>query len=361
MLSASQWLPRSALLASMLLLLLASCGAAQKQPVESKELTPREIMQRYKPAIVRIENNMGARIGVGTGFVVSEQGRIATNLHVIMGPGRLRVKLSDDSMHEVRRVVAVDQDRDLAVIEIDTTTKMPTLRLGDSDKVEPGDAVIAVGNPMQLDYTVSDGLISSVRKIDDDVILQISAPISQGSSGGPLFNSFGEVIGVATMVSSEGQNLNFGVPINYLRPLLAHQGSETVEEFAERFRPKQAPGRIKTDVGTIQREVPQHDISILSDCSKEQVLKVFTGVQRAIELGAPLYNDGDHLACFNIYEQTAAHFEKDRTMCKGLRDALAAGLLKAEAETDPTHKAWVLRDTFDGVLGVIVNRARSGQ
>ncbi len=354
-------MPRSlshAILASALLLI--SCGATQKQP-GPKELTPREIMQRYKPAIVRIENNMGTRIAVGTGFIVSEQGRIATNLHVIMGPGRLRVKLSDDSMHEVRRVVAIDQDRDLAVIEIDTTTKMPTLQLGDSDKVQPGDAVIAVGNPMQLDYTVSDGLISSVRAVDDDVILQISAPISQGSSGGPLFNSFGEVIGVATLVSSEGQNLNFGVPINYLRPLLAHQGSETVEEFGKRFRPKQAPGLIKTDAGTIQREVPQHDVSILSDCSKEQILKVFNGLQRAIELGAPLYNDGDHLACFNIYEQTATHFEKDKAMCKGLRDALGAGLLKAEAETDSTHKAWVLRDTFDGVLGVVVNRARSGQ
>src|SRR5690606_4902909 len=110
------------------------------------------------------------------------------------------------------RVIAVDADRDLAIIEIDAPGKLPTLPLGNSDIVMPGDSVVVIGNPMRLDFTVSDGLISSVRPVDNDVILQISAPISQGSSGGPLFNSFGEVIGVATMVSSEGQNLNFGVP-----------------------------------------------------------------------------------------------------------------------------------------------------
>ena len=110
------------------------------------------------------------------------------------------------------RVVAIDQDRDLAIIEIDPPTKMPTLELGDSDGVEPGDAVIAVGNPMQLDYTVSDGLISSVRPVEDDVILQISAPISQGSSGGPLFNEFGQVIGVATAVLCRGTEPQFWRP-----------------------------------------------------------------------------------------------------------------------------------------------------
>ncbi len=340
---------------------LAACGPSSKQVKKPEQLTPREVMHRFKPAIVRIENHMGARIGVGTGFFVSPEGRIATNLHVIMGGGILRVKLSDGSVHLAKRVVAIDQARDLAIIEIDPPAAMPTVQLGDSDVVEPGDAVIAVGNPLQLDYTVSDGLISSVRPIENDVILQISAPISQGSSGGPLFNAFGEVIGVATMVSSEGQNLNFGVPVNYLKPLLAHDGGETVAEFAARFKPKRRPGLIKTDAGIVERDVPSHDIAILKDCSREEVLKVFNGIQRAIELGAPLYNDGDHQACFNIYEQTATHFEKDPQLCKGLRDSLGAGLLKAETQGDVTHKAWVMRDTFDGILKVIVELAQRGQ
>lgn len=300
---------------------------------------------------------------MGTGFFVSPEGRIATNLHVIIGGNAIRVKLSDDSMHEVKRIVAIDHKRDLAIIEIDVDRHMPTVKIGDSDIVQPGDAVIAVGNPMRLDYTVSDGLISSVRPSDDDdnVMLQISAPISQGSSGGPLFNAFGEVIGVARAVSSHGQNLNFGVPVNYLKPMLAHDGGESVEEFAARFAPKARPGVIKTDAGVVERDVPNHDVALLKDCSREDVLKVFSGIQRAIELGAPLYNDGNHEACFSIYEQTAAHFEKEPKLCKGLRDALGVGLLKAETQGDPTRKAWAMRDAFDGLLRVIVALAEQSQ
>ncbi len=343
-------------------LLASACGGPAKKTTPARtELSARDIVQRFKPAIVRIENTMGSQVGVGTGFLVSESGRIATNLHVIAGGGVLKVRLSDGSEHAVPRVVAVDMERDLAIIEIDAPTKMPVLPLGDSDIVEPGDTVIAIGNPMLLDFTVSDGLISSVRKVEEDVILQISAPISQGSSGGPLFNSYGEVIGVATLVMTEGQNLNFGVPINYLRPLLAHDGSESIAEFSKRFQGPEhrGPETIKTDAGVIQREVPNHDEAMLDGCDKEQMAKVFTGVTRAIELGAPLYNDGDHEACYNIYKQTATHFEKDKTLCKKLRDAFGDGMLKAETKNDATAKAWAMRDTFDGLLSVIVRKAKS--
>ncbi len=338
--------------------LLVSCGGPAK-PAKPQKLTARDIVERYKPAIVRIENDMGTQLGVGTGFFVTDNGQVATNLHVIAGGGVLTVKLSDGTIYKVKRVVAVDADRDLALIEIDPKRKVPTVPLGNSDAVVPGEAVVAIGNPIGLDFTVSDGLISSVRPMDDDIILQISAPISQGSSGGPLFNNFGQVIGVATLVSSEGQNLNFGVPINYLRPLMEHQGSETAEEFAKRF--KKAPPRrlIKTGKGTISREVPVHDIDMLQACSREQLLKVFNRINRAVELGAPLYNDGDHEACFQIYRQTAAHFEKDNAMCKGVRDAFGVGMLKAETKAGFTAKAWTMRDTFDGLLGLIMRMAQA--
>jgi hypothetical protein len=339
--------------------LAGSCGGqATSKPKAPEQLSARDIVEKYKSAIVRIENNMGAQVGVGTGFFVTEQGRVATNLHVISGGGALTVRLSDGTVFDVQRVVAVDADKDLAVIEIDAPTKMPTVPLGDSDGVVPGDAVVAIGNPMRLDFTVSDGLISSVRAIEDGVILQISAPISQGSSGGPLFNQYGQVIGVATMVYNGGQNLNFGVPINDLRPLVEHKGSEPVAEFAKRFT-KPPPNRlIKTGKGTIKREIPSHETKMLKPCSREQLLKVFNGINRAVELGAPLYNDGDHEACFGIYRQTAAHFEKDKDMCKSVRDAFGAGMLKAETKADFTAKAWTMRDTFDGLLAVIMRLAQ---
>ncbi len=366
MVKAPQALLRCALLSMVALAVTGpvfSCGGASKQtkPKAPTELTAREIIQRYKPAIVRIENFIGTSKRTGTGFFVTAEGRIATNLHVIIGGGLLRVKLRDDSMHAVKRVVAIDQARDLAIIEIDVEKPMPIVDLGDSGIVAPGDSVVAVGNPMRFDYTVSDGLISAVRIIDETILLQISAPISPGSSGGPLFNSFGEVVGVANIAIIGGQNLNFGVPINYLKPMLEHKGSETMEEFAKRTKPEPRTNVIRTDAGAIVRDVPKHDVSILSNCSKEQVLKVFNGINRAIELGAPLYNDGDHQACFNIYQQTAEHFEKDPKLCKGLRDSFGAGLLRAETESDATRKAWAMRDTFDGILAVIVELARQSQ
>ncbi len=366
MIGASNAFLRSALLSVLALGFAApiagGCGGPAKQGAP-KELSPRDIMQRYKPAIVRVESKAPGHVSVGTGFFVSPEGRIATNLHVIAGATELRVKLSDESEHEVTRVIAIDTERDLAIIQIDAGRAVPTVLLGDSDRVEAGDAVIAVGNPMNLDYTVSDGLISSKRPVEDIPMLQISAPISQGSSGGPLFNSFGQVIGVARMVSKAGQNLNFGVPVNFLKPMVAHDGGESMEEFAKRFSQlrRSSPRVIKTDAGVVTRKIPEHDVAILKDCSREHVYKVFSGIQRAIELGAPLYNDGDHQACFNIYEQTAAHFEKDPEICKGMRDALGAGLLRAETESHTTHKAWAMRDTFDGLLKVIVALAQQSQ
>jgi len=336
---------------------LAACGPSQ--PPRSP-MSTRQIVDKYKPAIVRIENDQGVQVGVGTGFVVRRDGRIATNLHVIAGGGRLSVRLANGAQLPVQRIVAVDQARDLAIIDIDADS-LPTIVLGDSSAVSAGDRVIAIGNPLKLDYTVSDGLISSVRPLDDDVILQISAPISQGSSGGPLFNSYGEVIGVATLVSSQGQNLNFGVPINYLRPLLGHEGGETPEQFAERFKGSkpEGPQTIQTDSGTITRDVPEHDVAVLDACSRESLIEVYQGVQTAIELGAPVYNRGDHEGCYVIYKQTALHFQRNEAMCPGVRHALGVGLANADKEKNGTAKAWAMRDTFDGLLDVIMRKARA--
>ncbi len=351
-------------LTAMALLTAAGCGGkgpaavSVPPPASPQELSASEIVKRYKPAIVRIENDTGRQLGIGTGFILTETGRIATNLHVIAGGGILRVKLSSGEVLPVVAVVAIDEKRDLAIIEVDSKRPLPVVPLGDSEKVSPGDAVIAIGNPLRLDFTVSDGLISSVRQFEGDTILQISAPISQGSSGGPLFNSFGEVIGVATMVSAQGQNLNFGVPANYLKPLLAHVGSESVAEFAQRFRRPKATGTANPTPNVL-REVPSHSLAILDGCSDQQFLKVYNGINRAIELGAPLYNEGDHQACYGIYQQTASHYERDTTMCKGLREAFAAGIKKAETKADFTEKAWAMRDAFDGILSVLVRKAQT--
>jgi serine protease Do len=333
-------------------LAFVGCSGSQRA-VPRTRMSPEEIFDKNKPAIVRIET----QVGVGTGFVVGADGRIATNLHVIRGAAVVKVKLLDGSEYAVTRILAADEKRDLAVIRIEKTG-LPTLRIGDSDQLSVGQRVIAIGNPLGfLDHTMSDGLISSIRQLDAQTkILQISAPISQGSSGGPLFNPYGEVIGIAVGIvdpKTGGQNLNFGIPSNYLKPLIAFRGDgEDVPTFAMRFQSK----RQSPDQCGLRPTAPCHDESILDGCTPEQVAGVFRAIEEAKSLGAPAYDRGHHEACFNIYRDVASKLEADKAMCGGIRTALGQGLLKAETRDDFKKKAWDLRDTFDGLTHVIARK-----
>jgi len=190
--------------------------------------------------------------------------------------------------------------------------------------------------------------------------IQISAPISQGSSGGPLFNNRGQVIGVATLIASEGQNLNFGIPSNYLKPLLSQRGGQTLAQLRKDLigrlpqAAEAAPPR-----GSIKREVPDHPLTILDGCSLDSAAKVFHAINDAIKVGAPLYNADEHEACFRIYEGTALMVERNG-WCKALGNALTSGIRRAEGLGTFTEKAWAMRDAFDGVIIVITRKIEAG-
>ena len=183
--------------------------------------TPREIAKRISPSVVLLvmEDASGQPLGMGSGFVVRD-GIVATNMHVIEGAARGYAKLVEDkTKHDIRGIVASDAARDLVLLSVDGL-KAKALGVGDSNAVAVGDAVYAVGNPRGLEGTFSAGIVSSVRKVGDDSLLQITAPISPGSSGGPVVNSKGEVIGVAVATFKGGQNLNFAIPSQYLTALI---------------------------------------------------------------------------------------------------------------------------------------------
>lgn len=325
-------------------------GKGTPAPAAPAPLTPKQIVENSKPAIVRIEAGTDK---VGTGFVIDGAGVIATNLHVVAASAPITVRLLDGTALTVERIVGVDVDHDLALLGVAAGRPLPTLALGDSDQVAAGDPVLAIGNPLGvLDYTVSDGLISSVRQVAPGFkLLQISAPISQGSSGGPLFNSFGQVIGVSTAVFTEGQNLNFGMPSNYVQALFRQPPRDLdVAEFAELTRPQ--PQAIVVDGVTIERKIPEHPPTLFAGCEATAVADVVAAIDSAISVGAPLYNRGDHEGCFKIYEATAIKFEQGST-CKGVRDAFGAGLLRVSTLSAPAAKAWAMRDTFDGLLAAV--------
>ena len=154
----------------------------------------------------------------GSGFVVHD-GQIATNHHVInnMSVGGVRLVGKED-IYPIEAILDSDKEYDLAVIKVGGIDA-PALALGDSDTARIGDKVYVAGNPQGLEGSFSDGIISAIRG-DPDKFFQMTAPISQGSSGGPVFNEKGEVIGVSFATYLDGQNLNFAIPVNYLKPMV---------------------------------------------------------------------------------------------------------------------------------------------
>lgn len=182
----------------------------------------RQIAQLAFVSVVLVEtqDEHGQPISIGSGFILRD-GQVVTNRHVIAGAASGFVRLVDRSTkYEVAGTFAVDGVHDLAVVAA-TGLKAPSLRLGDNAQVAVGDEVYAVGNPQGLEGTFSQGIISAIRRVGGDTVLQMTAPISPGSSGGPVLNSNGEVIGVAMATFTGGQNLNLAIPVSYLKTLTA--------------------------------------------------------------------------------------------------------------------------------------------
>jgi hypothetical protein len=187
--------------------------------------------QKGIPAIAKAANGAvvsivmsdkdGRPIAQGTGFLVSRDGLVVTNYHVIQHGSSAVIKLPDGAFFVVDGVLAADEARDIAVIKAHGDN-FRTVALGDSDRLQVGEEVVAIGNPLSLESTVSNGILSGLRSIEQEggKLLQITAPISPGSSGGPLFNMAGEVVGITTLHIKGGENLNFAIPINDLKPML---------------------------------------------------------------------------------------------------------------------------------------------
>jgi hypothetical protein len=331
----------------------APAPGASAAPEAPATLTPAQIAARATPAIVSIRSETG----MGTGFVVRKDGWIATNLHVIAGARELVVTTHDKREMAVIEVLAVDEARDLAIVRVDAA-ELGVLVLGDSDAVHAGDAVVAIGHPLGLEDTVSNGLVSAVRVLDPALtVLQISAPIAPGSSGGPLFSDRGEVIGVATAFSTEGQNLNFGVPARYLRDLLGAPHPVPLAEFAAATAEEHEP-----ELPAVQRSVPKHDLKLLAGCSDDDLLMAARTIAEAIDVGAPVYNQQHFAACYHVYEGAAADVERRLpTACAGPKRALREGRQRAQKLSEPSAQAWALRDAFDGLLDVIERKMGAGK
>ncbi len=201
---------------------LLLCLAEVPTPVAEPPLrTVEQIAQQCKASltVITVRGRDGRREGLGTGFVLTADGLIATNFHVI-GEGRaITVETADGKKHEVTRVYATDRKRDLAIVQIDAKG-LPPLPLGDSETLREGEAVVALGNPQGLKHSVVSGVVSGRREIEGRSMIQLAIPLEPGNSGGPLVDLRGRVRGILTMKSAITDNLGFAAPINDLQSLL---------------------------------------------------------------------------------------------------------------------------------------------
>ncbi|MDJ0535958.1 MAG: HhoA/HhoB/HtrA family serine endopeptidase [Xenococcaceae cyanobacterium MO_207.B15] len=157
--------------------------------------------------------------GTGSGFIISEDGRLITNAHVVEGSKTVKVTLRDGQIHE-GQVIGLDKITDVAVVKIDATN-LPTAILGKAENLTPGEWAIAIGNPLGLDNTVTVGIISAIDRSSSQVgvpdkrvrFIQTDAAINPGNSGGPLLNAQGEVVGINTAIRADAQGLGFAIPI----------------------------------------------------------------------------------------------------------------------------------------------------
>lgn len=161
---------------------------------------------------------------LGSGFIISADGYIFTNNHVVEQADKILVKISDGKEYEAK-VIGTDANTDIALIKIKADSSLPVAEIGDSEKVRVGEWVIAIGNPFGLDATVTAGIVSAKGRVIGagpyDNFIQTDASINPGNSGGPLFGMDGKVIGINTAIVAQGQGIGFAIPINMAKSILA--------------------------------------------------------------------------------------------------------------------------------------------
>lgn len=195
------------------------------------EKSVRELAHDLGEAVVQVRTPGG----LGSGFILTEEGYLITNFHVIEGETQISVEVYHQRNGPLERktykqvkIVAMNKFQDLALLKIDDrdAARFATVTLGDSDGLAVGEGVFAIGSPLGLERTVTEGIVSTTtRQWQGELYLQTTAQINPGNSGGPLFNLRGEVIGVTNMKIAFGEGIGFAIPVEAVRYFLKHRDS----------------------------------------------------------------------------------------------------------------------------------------
>ena len=222
----------------------------------TKSLAARDVSSLVKQigeAVVQVKNPGG----LGSGFFINDEGYLITNFHVIEGESEISVEVYhqrdgqlDRETYKQVKIVAINKFHDLALLHIEDkdAPKFKPVTLGNSDALNVGDGVFAIGSPLGLERTVTQGILSTkTRQLEGELYLQTSAQINPGNSGGPLFNLAGEVVGVTNMKITFGEGLGFAIPVELVKSFLDHRDAfaYSTDNPNNPFRYLEPPSRTK--------------------------------------------------------------------------------------------------------------------
>ncbi len=223
----------------------------------ARERTVRELAAEVGEAVVQVRTPAG----LGSGFFINAEGYLITNFHVIEGETQIAVEVYHQQGGQLERrsykqvrIIAMNKFRDLALLRVEDpgAPKFAFVPLGDSDALAVGERVFAVGSPLGLERTVTEGIVSTkTREMQGDLYLQTTAQINPGNSGGPLFNLRGEVVGVTNMKISFGEGLGFAIPVRAVRDFLLHRDAFAYDNNnpSSGYRYLEPPRRMKRPAG----------------------------------------------------------------------------------------------------------------
>jgi serine protease Do len=237
----------------------ASAASGQFYSATTKISAPRDVSSLVKQigeAVVQVKTPGG----LGSGFFINDDGYLITNFHVIEGETEISVEVYHQTSGQLDRetykqvkIIAINKFHDLALLRIEdkNTPKFKAITLGSSDALNVGDGVFAIGSPLGLERTVTQGILSTkTRQLEGELYLQTSTQINPGNSGGPLFNLAGEVVGVTNMKITFGEGLGFAIPVELVKSFLDHRDAfaYSTDNPNNPFRYLEPPSRTKQKV-----------------------------------------------------------------------------------------------------------------
>jgi Trypsin-like peptidase domain len=250
-------------------------------------------------------NAKGSPVSQGSGFILTSEGLAGSNYHVFRGVVRAFAGCCNGRKFEIRFVEGADLDKDLVVFQLyelgnaQIPQDLPHVSFGPSNTLKVGERVFAVGSPQGLQNTVSDGILSAIRDYNSVRYLQITAPISPGSSGGPVLDSDGRMVGVATFQFDGGQNLNFAVASDYIKPLLDQHFQVSIKEFQMLARRVINERRGTTSTGDLSKQDRESKESPLTGEFGGVVYNKTAAVSAHFEI-IFLENDGILAGCMGV-------------------------------------------------------------